>query len=146
MKKVFIDTWGWIAYINRRDDHHDAVKTTLEMELMRASEFFTSHSVIAETINHIVRCGEKWMGGKEPMRETCASFKGFIDNNFINIIFETESDFHEILSIAHSSQTIKGMSYTDYLSCVLMRKNRIKTIITNDDHFRQIGMDFQLLP
>ena len=87
MTSLFIDTWGWIAYLNKKDQAHDKVRDLLDNEvLVSGTELFTSHSVIAETINHIVRKGERWLGGKGPVRESNKSFREFVDNDFVKVI------------------------------------------------------------
>ena len=113
---------------------------------MDGTSLFTSHSVIAETINHIVRKGENWLGGRDPFLEIGLFFRKCMDESFVKILYEAKEDLYEVLSIAQSRTSISGMNYTDYLSCIHMRKHKIKTIVTKDEHFKLVGMNFQLIP
>ena len=38
------------------------------------------------------------------------------------------------------------ISFTDLTSMVIMQERRIKRILTEDDHFLHVGMDFQKVP
>lgn len=49
MKKVFFDTWGWVAIAHKDDDHHGEVLSFYKTYLLKQGVPYTTDYVLAET-------------------------------------------------------------------------------------------------
>lgn len=139
--KVFIDTWGWLALGRKKELRHKDVKALYKEFRDKNMLIFTSDYVLDELITLIFR--------REPYH---LSVK-FVDGIFEAIRLEKvlmKSVTHELMKDAYSlRKRFKDkpyISFTDLTSMRIMQRSGISQIVTNDQHFVQVGMGFIILP
>jgi predicted nucleic acid-binding protein len=135
MKRVFIDTNGWIALNSKRDQFHEAA-VKLNKELLQKGSFYvTTNYVLDETYTGLLtKVG-----------------------HFAAIDFGKKIRASKLIMVVHISEKIeeetwhffqkhsdKGFSFTDCTSFVVMRRFNLTEAFTNDHHFVQAGFTILL--
>ncbi|MGI8784232.1 MAG: type II toxin-antitoxin system VapC family toxin [Acidobacteriota bacterium] len=129
MKRVFVDTAAWYAFVRADDPDHDVVKSAMERWETR---LVTSNFVFDEVITLVrARLGHSTAlaVGKALLEPGVAEL--------VRIAVEDEEEAWKLFS-RHSD---KHYSFTDCTSFALMQRLGLETAITTDRHFRQAGFD-----
>jgi len=127
MRSLFADTSFFVAYLNRRDEHHG-----LAHEYMTQSDspMVTSTWVLVELGNFL---------GDGPNRGLFLSFvRRLRAQRRVTIVPADETFFERGLRL-FGGQSDKAWSMTDCLSFVIMRERRMRDALTADHHFEQAG-------
>jgi predicted nucleic acid-binding protein len=69
-----------------------------------------------------------------------------IKEGYVQVERVTPERFEKAKVLRLKYQDKPRISFTDLTSMVLMRELGVKDIITEDEHFEHVGMDFQLVP
>lgn len=138
---VFVDTWAWIALGHRRDARHEDVKRCYESLRQSGTAVYTSDYVLDEVITLLFR------------REVFAEALGFVQGvlaaaeaGAISIEPVGQDLFAKAWNLRQRFQDKPLISFTDLTSMALMQSRGLRRIVTDDQHFAQVGMGFQLLP
>lgn len=134
MVGYFVDTWFFIAFLNKRDPHHDAV-LRLAYEL-RESAFFTHDGVLSELLTFFAGHGSFWR------REAAALAYDVISSRKYKVVPMTRELFAEALTL-YGDRLDKEYSLVDCASMRIMLRRDLTHALTNDHHFQQEG--FQLV-
>jgi uncharacterized protein len=129
MNRVFVDTGGFYASLNRRDAYHrEAVR--LFRRAQREHWFLcTTNFVLAESHALILaRMG----------RNRAWNFLQAIITGSTNVIRAEEADERRARAIIEQYQD-KEFSYCDAVSFAIMERLDIREAVAFDDHFRQYG-------
>jgi predicted nucleic acid-binding protein len=129
MNRVFVDTSGFYASLNRSDaSHRDAAR--LFRQAQREHWFLcTTNFVLAESHALILaRMGQ----------DRAWSFLQAIITGRTNVICADEADERRARAIIEHYQD-KAFSYCDAVSFAVMERLDIQDAIAFDDHFRQYG-------
>ena len=127
MKRVFVDTSAWYAYIRADDPDHKAVKISIEQW---AGRLLTSNFVFDEVVT-LVR-GRLGVAKAERVGNTLRD-SGAVD--MVRVLPEDEEEAWKIF-IQHRD---KDYSFTDCVSFALMRRLGLETALSTDHHFQQAG-------
>lgn len=138
---IFIDTWGWVALGNRSDKHHEDVKETYKDFHNRRMKVYTSDYVLDELMTLLFR-REKF---SQAVRFTESVFSSAKLGQVIIERITTER-FGDAWKLRKKYQDKPGISFTDLTSMVVMREKGIIDVLTDDDHFLQVGLGFTKLP
>jgi predicted nucleic acid-binding protein len=151
-RKLFVDSFFYIALLNRRDQYHQlAAEVSLTVG---GSEFWTTDLILVETANgcrrpsfrlaaarliqrlasepdtHIVRLSqelfEKAMGRYESRRDKAWSL-----TDCLSFVVKAMGRYE--------SRRDKAWSLTDCLSFVVMEKNSVQEALSGDAHYLQAG-------
>ena len=129
MNRVFVDTSGFYASLNRRDAHHSHAARLFHQAQTEQWLLFTTNFIISESHALIlIRMG----------RDRAWDFLQAITTGQINVIRVEDDDERrakEIIEHYHD----KDFSYCDALSFAVMERLEIQETIAFDDHFRQYG-------
>ncbi len=131
MKIVFVDTSGWMACADRADPSHTACCAARD-EALEGGRLVTTDFVIDETLTLIrfrigVDAADAWW------RQIDASSR---------LQWERiDGDRSEQARQVFFQYRDKDLSFTDCTSVAVMRELKLKTAITTDHHFRQIGFE-----
>jgi len=139
-RKVFFDTWGWLA-IAHRDDRRHAEATSFYRDFIVAGGVpVTSDYILAETIS-LLRS-----------RTTPKGTESFIDgilaaqqNNRIRIERIGEEIWLAAWKLSKKFGDKPDISFADFTSFVVMKELRITESLTADRHYELIGMGFKKL-
>jgi predicted nucleic acid-binding protein len=138
---VFIDTWGWLAIGHQRDPFHKEVVEYYQKLQEDKIRIYTSDYILDETITLLFRREKyedavKFMGGIFQSSE-----RGYIIIDKINA-----PRFSSAWELRKSFKDKPLISFTDITTMVIMQERGIKYILTKDDHFKHVGMGFQIVP
>ena len=130
MKRVFADTFYWIALINKSDSWYQPVKSyRVNLEDI---EIITTEEVLTETINFFASF-------PTPMRAAVSQLVvQIIQDHNIQVIPQTHESFLAGLEL-FQQRFDKGYSLTDCISMITMKNLNIMEILTHDKHFTQEG-------
>ena len=137
-KAVFIDTWGWLALGHRRDALHQEVKAFYQDLQKEGSLCYTTDYVLDETITLLFR--------REVFEEAIRFMEGIFQSaEERRLIIErvTSERFSSAWRLRKQFQDKPKISFTDLTSMVIMEEKGIKSVLTEDEHFLQVGMGFQ---
>ncbi len=132
MERLFVDTGGWFAYVNREDPKHREVKRALREHEGR---LVTSNYVFDETVT---LCRHR-------LGHAIATSVGaaLLEPSSADVIRLSAADERTAWSL-FVDRSDKLYSFTDCTSFVLMRRLGLHSAIALDEHFRQEG--FLTLP
>jgi len=138
---VFVDTWGWLALGQRRAARHQQVVQFYRQLRDSNRPIVASDYVLDEVITLIFR------------RESFAEAKKFVDGIFaaadqkhLTIERITSQRFAAAWILRGRFQDKPLISFTDLTSMVVMNELGIAEILTEDDHFTQVGVNFRKVP
>lgn len=126
MKEVFVDTGGFYAALNRKDQHHREATILFHHAVEEAWRLLTSNFVVAETHALILtRLG----------RDLAAAWLRNVPAAVIRISEEDERKARRIIF----GYRDKAFSYCDATSFAVMDRLRIRHVMAFDPHFAQYG-------
>lgn len=127
---VFVDSFAWIASINKSDNYHETTLKTIETLLKRGIKLITSNYVIIETINAL---------SKTEFRKAVIEFVNKLEKSpSVQIIKITDEMYNNAWSF-YQQRMDKDWGITDCTSFEVMKMFNIKKAFTNDKHFKQAG-------
>jgi len=138
---IFVDTWGWLALGHRRDSRHSEVKRFYGEQRAQRVPIYTTDYVLDEVITLLFR------------REVFSEAIRFAEALFAavslgSLIVEriTSPRFVAAWELRKRLQDKPRISFTDLTSMVLMQELGISRVLTEDEHFVQVGMGFSTVP
>jgi hypothetical protein len=126
LEDIFVDTSAWIALVDKDDSHHKEAASSYPSLLKNHRNLITSNFVIAET--YIIILNE--LGHKlaiDFLEKLKASPR--ILKIYSNEDIEAEA---EPILVKYSDQ---DFSYTDAVSFVIMKRQKIRKTFSFDKHF-----------
>lgn len=139
--KLFIDTWGWLTLLDKRESRHQEVVDYYYDFRLQQGLAYTSDYVLDETITLLFR--------RLPFttaRESLESINQAIKESYLLLVRITPEQFDLAIQLRLKFQDKPRISFTDFVSMVVMREHDIADSLTEDDHFTQVGMAFQKGP
>lgn len=140
MRRVFFDSWGWVAIANKGDAYHEGVFSFYRELLLSRGLPVTTDYIFAETITFLR-----------------AKIDSKLVEIFIETIFDAIRNGRIILERIDERRWAKAwelskkyndkpyVSFFDLSSFVVMKELRITDVLTNDKHFEDVGMGFKKL-
>lgn len=139
--KLFIDTWGWLELRDKRGSRHQKVKRDYVDFQQRGGIAYTSDYVLDETITHLFnRLHFK------AAQESVETIQQAISGGFLRLEWITEARFEQALKLRRKLDDKPRISFTDLTSMVVMTELGITDVLTEDDHFTQVGLGFNKVP
>lgn len=138
--RLFLDTWGWIAWRNIDEPQFDAVDRAAQEAFDRRA-ITTTNFVLAETITLVYsrRGGERGERFLNDFLDTLALPQ-------IQIEEITAERFGKAIELRRRYRDKPDISFTDLTSMVVMRELGITNILTADQHFQKVNLGFRLVP
>ncbi len=137
---IFIDTWGFIALTNKKEPKHNQVMQFLTKTWESKAVIYTSDYVLDETITLLSR---KLDFNK--VNQFINSLNQAINNGFINVLWILKQDFNLAIKKRLHYEDKLDISFTDLTTAVLMEKQNITKIATEDKHFTFLNKNFEVL-
>ena len=139
--KLFIDTWGWLALHDRRDKRHAEAVEFYHWFRQQRGLAYTSDYVLDETITLLYRRLPIPLAAEALNIVLQAADSGYLQLERIDV-----ARFAEVLEMRRKFNDKPLISFTDLSSMVVMKSCGITEILTEDDHFLQVGMGFRNVP
>ena len=131
---IFVDTGGWIAILNRRDQHHQEAVTIFNKLQQQQMRLLTTDYIIDETVTRL--------------RYDTNHSLAVMFLNRVELLVETG-----VLTIAEIDRDVFGkaktlfrqynsarLSFTDCTSFVVCHENNIREAFAFDQHFSIMGI------
>ncbi len=130
MKRVFVDTSAFVAFIDKRDPKHGEALVAFSLVQERNIELVTTDFILDETITMVLsRAGhQKAVEVGEHILTSKALTLIWLDTNLKMKAWEYFKRYRD-----------KRYSFTDCTSFVLMKEMRLRHYIAFDEHFKQAG-------
>ena len=129
MRRVFGDTFYWVALIHRKDANHGAV-----LEWSRRSEppfIFTTEEVLTEV--------PAFCSSHEGLRVDAARIvRRIMMGHSMRVVPQSHESFVNGLEL-YEARPDKRYSLTNCISMQIMRREGLTDVLTNDRHFEQGG-------
>jgi predicted nucleic acid-binding protein len=141
---IFLDTWGWIVLGCRNDPYYFAISKLY-------SEFRNSKTVIytSDTSDYVLDELISLLFRREPYPEALNFMNGILSAANLGII-RIERITPERFSSAWELRTKyldkPAISFTDFTSMSIMKELKITHVLSQDEHFIQVGMGFLRVP
>ena len=139
--KLFIDTWGWFTLRDRKESRHQEVKDFYHRFRGQKGIIYTSDYVLDEMITLLFR--------RLPFKsakESITKLDKAIEGGYLHVDWITPERFEKAKGLRLKYQDKPKISFTDLTSMVIMKERGIEDVITEDEHFEQVGMGFQIRP
>jgi predicted nucleic acid-binding protein len=138
--EVFVDTWGWIEGHWQAAKRHAEASALLQRLRLEGARWVTTNCVMLEL------CGSK---GQRPglRRDTLvALYQQIYQDPLVEVVHIDRDAQREAFETYFRSYRDKGFPLVDCTSFLVMKRRGIVRVVTDDNHFRQVGLGFQVLP
>ncbi|MGQ9779367.1 MAG: type II toxin-antitoxin system VapC family toxin [Bacillota bacterium] len=133
--KVFVDTSAWIALVAAKDPHHEAVAAAWREMLGRGARPVTTSDVLTETITFLrYRAGHRTA---VDFRETVGRA---VEEGRLRLVWVDEELFAQAWAVFLRYADWE-LSMADCTGLALCRREKIRTALTLDRHFRVAGLE-----
>jgi predicted nucleic acid-binding protein len=139
--KLFIDTWGWITIHNKREPRHEEINTFYRNFRTQGGTVYTTDYVLDETLTLLFRRLSFSLA-----KNSVAFLDEAIRQGYLRLEWITPERFEQAKKLRLRFQDRPKISFTDLTSMVVMEELGLISILTEDDHFVQVGMSFKKMP
>jgi predicted nucleic acid-binding protein len=130
MKKLFADTFYWVALANPKDDWHESVNT--KSKELGAFLIITSDEILIEFLTLLGR------EGSYLRKKAVELVRTILNNPNIIVVPQTRESFLEGVNL-YENRPDKGYSLTDCISMNIIKSQKLTEVLTKDKHFTQEG-------
>lgn len=134
MKRIFADTYYWIALLSPKDEGH--AKAIAISSSIAGCVLVTTDEVLSEVLTFFGR------QGASARRAAVALVEHILADDAVLVHPQSRDSFLAGLSL-YRSRPDKGFSLIDCIVMTAMRREGIDEVLTHDEHFSQEG--FQTL-
>ena len=138
---VFVDSWAWVALALKNDQHHNAAKAAHSAFVKSRETYVTTDYVLSETITLLYRSA--------PAPEAAGVIDAILracEEGRYKLVTVSAEIFQFAYSMRKKYADKPKISFTDFTSMVVMQERNIHRVFTGDQHFRQVGLGFELIP
>lgn len=133
MKTVFVDTWAWVAMIDKSDSDHETAKQANQKLHAEKFAFTTSNFVVGETITTL-----RYQAGHQAAIVFHLLLGQLLDSGVLTMLRVTETVEEEAWQI-FTKYHDQDFSWVDCTSFALMKREKLQEAFTQDHHFRVMG-------
>ena len=134
MRRLFADTFYWIALLIPTDAWHERVLAFSQS--VGQCHLYTTEEVLSEFLTY---CSG---AGPHTRQQAASLVRSLLNDPTVRVIRQRHASFLTALSL-YEARLDKQYSLTDCSSMENMRRQRLSEVLTNDHHFSQEG--FQIL-
>lgn len=138
---LFIDTWGWLTLYDKKEKYHQEVVTIYKSFLAKQGIIYTTDYVLDETFTLFF----KRLNNFQAQQGMQSLLNAFQDSRF-QLIFINKTKFESICSMRLKYSDKPLISFTDLSSMLVMKEYKIGFVLSGDDHFNQVEMNWVKLP
>jgi len=139
--KLFVDTWGWLAIEDRKDENHPQALECYRKRVGVKGRVITSDYILDETYTFLFR--------RRPFAEAWRFLEAMhasVARDAVSLQSVTPARFMAAIRMRQKFADKPRISFTDLTSFVIMQELQVREVLTGDDHFHQAGLGFSLLP
>ena len=141
-RKIFVDSWAFLALANRGDCHHQLAVCSLEEIKANAYSMVTSDYILDEVIASSLFKKVNFDGAQKFVEAL------LLDIRTGQILLERidEDRFNYAWLLRSIYRDKPDISFTDLTTFVLMRDLDISRVFTGDRHFEMVNLGFEIWP
>ena len=139
--RILIDTWGWLTLYDAGERKHKDVADFYHSLISTKAKIYTTTFVLDETFTLFFKRLNSYQA-QQGMVQLSAAFT--FENFYLVQIDETRFEQSQDLRLKYADKP--QISFTDLTSMAVMQEFRISRILTEDAHFMQVGLGFELAP
>ena len=132
---IFVDTGGWIAILNRRDQHHQEAVTIFNKLQQQQMRLLTTDYVIDETVTRL-----RYDTNHSLAVMFLNRIELFVETGVLILVEIDNRIFREAIALFRQYDSAR-LSFTDCTSFVVCGENNIHEAF--DQHFSIIGIDLR---
>jgi predicted nucleic acid-binding protein len=140
VKKIFFDTWGWVAIANKNDPFHGIAGSFYRTFLLNKGIPVTTDYVLSETIT---------LSRTRMAADRVAIFMDAIIHAVKTgkIMLEKidEKRWEKSWELSKKYNDKPSISFVDFTSFVVMKDTGVLEVLTADSHFEEVGLRFKKL-
>jgi predicted nucleic acid-binding protein len=140
-EKLFVDTWGWIVILNKREPLHQEINDLYKRVRHEGWTICTTDYVLDETWTLLFRRLPSAVAIK-----AMSIINDAISQGYLAIEWISPERFERAKELRLRLRDKSEMSFTDLTSMAVMKELGLKAALTNDDHFIHVGMGFKKMP
>jgi hypothetical protein len=133
MNQVFVDTWAWVALVDKKDSDHEKAKVANKKLLDQGYSFVTTNFVFSETVTIL-----RYRVSHAAAIKYRQMLNEMVNGGLVKLTRITEAQEKEAWQI-FEKYSDQDFSYVDCTSCAVMRSLSLQEVFTNDHHFRILG-------
>ena len=140
-ERIVVDTWGWLSLADDREPRHRQVRELVRGLARTGGVALTTDYVLDETFTLVFR--------RLPFvraRRFVATLDAAEREGTLAVESVGPERFAGSKALRLRLRDKPGISFTDVTTMVVMHELRLTRIVTADEHFRHVGMGFELLP
>lgn len=139
--KAFIDTWGWISYLSKREARHFEVDAFFKALRRNHGTLYSTNDVMNETFTLLFRrlSVEQALFAIEKIEDAVKS--GYLIMEWVD-----KARFEKAKEFRRKYLDKPFISFTDLTSMVVISELGISDVLTEDNHFTQVGMGIRKVP
>ncbi len=130
MKRVFADTFYWLAISNPADQWYDLVQ--ISTSALGILQIVTTDEVLMEFLTGMSGLG------RHNRLEAVQTVRDVLNDENVRVISQTHQSFLNGVDL-YERRADKGYSLKDCISMNTCRQEKLKEVLTNDHHFTQEG-------
>jgi len=138
---IFVDTWGWLTLNDAGERRHKEVANLYQTLIAQEILIYTSTFVLDETFTLFF----KRLNSFQAQQSMLQISQAFSTDQF-QLIQIDEFRFTQTQMLRIKYLDKPQISFTDLTSMLIMQEFNIQRILTEDAHFTQVGLGFQLEP
>jgi len=128
--RIFVDSFAWIAIINKSDNYHQVSIDLFNELLTQQTKLVITNYILIETINAL---------SKPEHRRGIIEFINRIEKSPSVNIFKITDELYKSAWHLYQHRMDKDWGITDCTSFEVMKALSIEKAFTNDKHFEQAG-------
>ena len=140
MDRLFVDTWGWLTLRDKGEHRHKEIAPVFESFQQSNAGIYTSDFVLDETFTLLFR-RLPFAAARESMELLMAG----VEEGSLVLAPISSARFKAAQQLRLRYQDKPTISFTDLTSMVVMHEFEIQKILTEDNHFAQVGSGFELI-
>ena len=138
---LVVDTWGWLALADDSERAHAGVRQALAAAWKAGAATVTTDYILDETFTITSRR----LAATKAKRFMSILESAEMDGT-LNVEWIARERFERAKALRLRLRDKPLISFTDLTTMVMMQERRLTRIVTADQHFRQVGFGFELVP
>ena len=139
--RLLVDTWGWLTLYDRGEQKHHQVIDLYQTLRSQQTLFYTTDYILDETFTLLFKRLNTYRA-----KQAFTTLINACQTQKIHLIFIDQQKFIETQNLRLKYSDKPNISFTDLSSMVVMKTLNMQIILTEDDHFLQVGMGFTKIP
>jgi predicted nucleic acid-binding protein len=140
-ERLIVDTWGWLSLADDREPRHREVREIVSGLTRAGGIAITTDYVLDETFTLVFRRLSFIRA-----RRFVATLERAEREGSLSVESVDADRFTDAKRLRLRLRDKPRISFTDLTTVVVMQQLRLTRILTADEHFRHVGMEFDLLP